>query len=138
MLPLYVCFKSSRVPGSDLYHCPVSYIYSIVVDPSQRALILPQGGPQSVNAYQGLWSKLTKEFPNAEIVASTFDNFTDILQSKRATLPRLSKEIGDTWVRPPRAPDQQLAFAISSHCSQLYWISAYDSIVRARVLRAHH
>ena len=82
----------------------------IAIDPSQRALILPQGGPQSVNAYQGLWSKLTKEFPNAEIVASTFDNFTDILQSKRATLPRLSKEIGDTWVRkPPRAPDQQLS-----------------------------
>ena len=111
----------------------------IVIDPSQRALILPQGGPQSVNAYQGLWSKLTKEFPNAEIVASTFDNFTDILQSKRATLPRLSKEIGDTWVRSSTACARPatLFAIISSHCSQLYWISAYDSIVRAHAC-AHH
>ena len=56
------------------------------------------GGPQSLEDYGKLWSELQKEFPNAEIVASTFDNYTDVLKTKRASLPKLSKEIGDTWV----------------------------------------
>ena len=66
------------------------------------------GGPQTVKAYGGLWAALEKEFPNAEIVASTFDNYTDVLATKRASLPKLSKEIGDTWVYGvPSDPQKQ-------------------------------
>ena len=66
------------------------------------------GGPQTVKAYGSLWAALQKEFPNAEIVASTFDSYTDVLQTTRATLPKLSKEIGDTWVYGvPSDPQKQ-------------------------------
>ena len=51
-----------------------------------------QGGPQSVEDYGKLWSSLSKVFPNAEIVASTFDNYTEVLAAKRDALPRVSKQ----------------------------------------------
>ena len=81
---------------------------------------LLQGGPQSVEDYGKLWSSLSKVFPNAEIVASTFDNYTqaersllrlglrlrmslesndradrEVLAAKREALPRVSKEVGE-------------------------------------------
>lgn len=66
------------------------------------------GGPQSVEAYQKLWAQLEHQFPNAEVVASTFDNFTDQLQGIRHKLPTLNKEIGDTWVYGvPSDPQKQ-------------------------------
>ena len=43
--------------------------------------LLLQGGPQSVEDYGKLWSELSKVFPNAEIVASTFDNYTQAERS---------------------------------------------------------
>eukprot|EP01052_Picozoa_sp_SAG31_P025250 SAG31_NODE_2203_length_6199_cov_6.619836_3_plen_104_part_00 len=54
------------------------------------------GGPQSVSDYQKLWSELEATFPNAEIVASTFDNYTLQLLPLRDQLPRLASEVGDT------------------------------------------
>ena len=66
------------------------------------------GGPQTIKAYQALWSMLQLEFPNAEIIASTFDNYTDVLKTQRDDLPKLSKEIGDTWVYGvPSDPQKQ-------------------------------
>ena len=37
-------------------------------------------------------------FPNAKIVASTFDNFTQYLEAARDKLPVVDAEVGDTWI----------------------------------------
>lgn len=42
--------------------------------------------------------QLRAEFPNAEVVASTYDAFATALQSVRSTLPVINAEIGDTWI----------------------------------------
>ena len=80
------------------------------------------GGPQSVLAYQGLWRALEKHFPNAEIVASTFDNYTDTLQTIRHTLPKLSKEIGDTYNTPANSrllPYFTVCFPFFRHANEI-------------------
>jgi hypothetical protein len=72
----------------------------VLVEDLDHALVYnfagDNGGPQSVAQYQKLWAALEREFPNAEVVASTFDNFTEQLQGIRHKLPTLNKEIGES------------------------------------------
>jgi hypothetical protein len=46
------------------------------------------------------WASISKTFPGAAIYASTFDNFTALLQDPavQALLPVVTSEIGDTWL----------------------------------------
>lgn len=45
------------------------------------------------------WNKLSKQFPNAEIIPSTFDDWADAVSSVPDEMfPVISKEIGDTWI----------------------------------------
>ena len=62
--------------------------------------------------YQKVWAAAQKEFPNAQVVASTFDNYTQHLTNPavRSKLPIVTEEVGDTWVyvggdtTPPLGP----------------------------------
>ncbi|KAK3755556.1 hypothetical protein RRG08_012778 [Elysia crispata] len=47
----------------------------------------------------GYFEILRAEFPGAELVASTFDNFVAALEKVKASLPVRSFEIGDTWIQ---------------------------------------
>eukprot|EP00048_Salpingoeca_helianthica_P005546 m.89006 g.89006 ORF g.89006 m.89006 type:complete len:722 (-) comp13639_c1_seq3:776-2941(-) len=55
-------------------------------------------GPYSALEYQKHFLDIQKEFPNAQIVASTFDNFTKLLADYADNIPTLTCEIGDTWI----------------------------------------
>jgi hypothetical protein len=57
-------------------------------------------GPPPISEVLSNWQILQAEFPNATIVASTWDNFTNLLYPLRTTLglPVVTGEIGDTWV----------------------------------------
>lgn len=44
------------------------------------------------------WAILQWQFPNATIVASTFDAYVDQLQTVAASLPVFTQEVGDVWI----------------------------------------
>lgn len=57
-------------------------------------------GPQSYDQYKSTYNQLQKTFPNAEIVFSTFDNYTQHILPLlgKGILPVIDKEVGDTWI----------------------------------------
>ena len=58
-------------------------------------------GPFSSDTYVEKWNQIQKAFPGADVVASTFDNFTQHLLGDPdvfAKLPVVKEEIGDSWI----------------------------------------
>lgn len=55
-------------------------------------------GPQSIDQIKDVYRDLAARFPGAAIHASTMDAFAARLRSIRASLPVVTKEIGDTWI----------------------------------------
>ena len=55
-------------------------------------------GPYNADGYGSSWTKIAQSFPNATIVASTLDNFTQHLMSVEEQLPVVDQEIADDWI----------------------------------------
>lgn len=55
-------------------------------------------GPPSVSSVEETFRKLKKRFPGYVIAASTLDHYAARLQRIGATLPVITKELGDTWI----------------------------------------
>lgn len=43
-------------------------------------------------------NSVRQEYPDAEVIASTFDAFLEDIEPARDQLPVLTGEIGDTWI----------------------------------------
>ena len=75
---------------------------AITVDGLSHALVYDWNGdnqgPKSRDAYETDFKRIQAEFPGAEVVPSTFDNFTQHLDAVRDTLPIVTQEIGDSWI----------------------------------------
>ena len=56
------------------------------------------GPPANVSEVMGILNSVEKEYPGAEVIASTFDAFFEDVQVIRDQLPTVSLEVGDTWV----------------------------------------
>lgn len=55
-------------------------------------------GPQSADAIHHSFAQLRAQFPGAEVVASTLDDYARALLRIRESLPIVQQEIGDTWI----------------------------------------
>eukprot|EP01114_Cavostelium_apophysatum_P001960 TRINITY_DN11715_c0_g1_i1.p1 TRINITY_DN11715_c0_g1~~TRINITY_DN11715_c0_g1_i1.p1 ORF type:complete len:498 (-),score=84.15 TRINITY_DN11715_c0_g1_i1:222-1715(-) len=57
-------------------------------------------GPPNVTEVQQTFATISAEFPNAKVVASTFDEFINIVLDAnwKPKLPIVTQEIGDTWI----------------------------------------
>lgn len=55
------------------------------------------GPPCEDDIYKQM-EKLKKQFPNAEVKASTMDNYAEALLKFKNKLPVVTEEIGDTWI----------------------------------------
>ena len=66
-------------------------------------------GPRNSSDYRQNWKAIQSMFPNAQIVASTLDNFTSQLDSVRDQLPVITADIGDTWVYGVPSDPQKVA-----------------------------
>lgn len=55
-------------------------------------------GPSTAAQYGDVWKDFAATYPNAQIYASTFDNFTQHLQAVATRLPVLEHEVGDSWI----------------------------------------
>lgn len=75
---------------------------AVIVPTLDHALVTDwngdNAGPFDAITYVQHFDAIQKEFPNAQIVASTFDNFTQHLEAVRSFLPVVTSEIGDTWI----------------------------------------
>jgi len=57
-------------------------------------------GPGDAKHYLDVFAKIQKEYPNATIVASTFDDFLEEVNQSglRSSLPVVTQEVGDSWI----------------------------------------
>ncbi|XP_059146397.1 uncharacterized protein LOC131933931 [Physella acuta] len=72
------------------------------------------GPPLQIQEVLGYYEILRSEFPGAQLVASTFDNYVEVLETIKQTLPVRTFEIGDTWIQgitsDPKKYSQYRAF----------------------------
>ncbi len=72
--------------------------------PTSNGITLPvvlpdnSGPPESVEEVLSYFDIARWQFPGAEVVASTFDNFTAQLATIRSQLPVVTSEVGYTWI----------------------------------------
>ena len=55
-------------------------------------------GPSTAEQLLKNFEAIQKEFTNATVLSSTFDNFTSLLEPVKDGIPVLTHEIGDTWI----------------------------------------
>ncbi|GHA25356.1 hypothetical protein GCM10007989_21280 [Devosia pacifica] len=55
-------------------------------------------GPQSVGQTVEALRSLSRQYPDAEIVASTLDAFGEAMWARREQFPIITEEIGDSWI----------------------------------------
>jgi len=73
-----------KIPGSDL-----------AIDVECRG---DNSGPHTLEEIHGIYSKLRKQFPNAQVTAGSLTDIANAVEPYRATLPVVTQEIGDTWI----------------------------------------
>jgi hypothetical protein len=66
-------------------------------------------GPYTVDQVNATVVQLQSEFPNAVIVAATFHDWVESLQSVQTQLPVVTSEIGDTWIHGAASDPWKLA-----------------------------
>jgi hypothetical protein len=79
-----------------------SFAYTQIPGSSQVLVVAWRGdnaGPAEVKEVLSDWEKLQKQFPGANILASTFDNFVEsVLGDAEKNLPVVDSEVADTWI----------------------------------------
>jgi hypothetical protein len=55
-------------------------------------------GPHTISKIKEIYSKLRKEYPNAEIGASNLNEVAKDIGTMKAKMPVVTSEIGDTWI----------------------------------------
>ena len=59
------------------------------------------GGPGDTKHYESVFGAIQKEFPNATVVVSTFDEWLDAVETSGLvpSLPVVTGEVGDSWIQ---------------------------------------
>jgi len=73
-----------KIPGSDL-----------AIDVECRG---DNSGPHTIDEIHGIYSKLRKQFPNAQVTAGSLTDIANAVEPYRAALRVVTEEIGDTWI----------------------------------------
>ena len=55
-------------------------------------------GPHSLSEIHETYARLRRQFPNAEVTASSLSEIANALEPLRDTLPVFTEEIGDSWI----------------------------------------
>lgn len=87
-------------------------------------------GPQSVPQVADVYRELGHSTPDADAIASTLDAYGDIVWARRAELPVVELELGDSWIYGSAAdPDKTRRFLA---LQRLYDRFAADGLTPAR------
>lgn len=78
-------------------------------------------GPSTSAELVKQFKAIAKEFPGAAVFASSFDNFTSLLDAVNESIPVLTQEIGDTWIYgTPSDPVKQATMRASMRAWSQY------------------
>lgn len=55
-------------------------------------------GPHSYEKVKEIYADLHKRYPNAQLIAASFNEIAQELLDMKASLPVVTSEIGDTWI----------------------------------------
>ncbi len=66
-------------------------------------------GPPAYESIQTRFQELSKQFPEAQIIASTLNAFGEMAWAHRDQLPIVSGEIGDTWIHGAASDPKKLS-----------------------------
>ena len=55
-------------------------------------------GPHTIEEIRGIYSRLRKQFPNAQVTAANLTDIANAVEPYRERLPVVTQEIGDTWI----------------------------------------
>jgi len=66
-------------------------------------------GPNSISGILGAFQQAQKQFPDAEVKASTLDAFAQTLDAADNKLPVITQEIGDTWIHGTGCDPQKVS-----------------------------
>ena len=127
-------------PGPDPDHPGgLSIKDCVIVDSLSHAMCFAfrsdnQGPPLDTKEVFGYYKILRKEFPNAKIVGSTFDEFVTHLLPYRSQLPIVNQEISDTWMQgdatdPKKSAYYRAASRVMGKCFETGACSLHDSRV---------
>jgi hypothetical protein len=74
----------------------------VMVDGFDTALAMAfrgdNAGPHEPSEVLQIFTQLSSQFPNADVTASTWDQFVAAVLPHRASLPVITSEMGDTWI----------------------------------------
>ena len=68
-----------------------------------------QGPPDSVQEVVGDFAAFRKAFPQAQVFASSFEEYFDALEAVASTLPVITSENGDSWINGVAGDPQKVA-----------------------------
>ena len=78
------------------------YGSTMVIPGTKTAMIISftgdNHGPQNPEQVAGVYENLQKQFPRAEIVASTLNEVAREVSGVKTQLPLVTEELGDTWI----------------------------------------
>ena len=116
------CFLWQDSDGSSLYGLYTWPGYGMMPLSHQRPCILPNldhalvynwngdnGGPLRAEDYANNFAEIQLNFPNAVVVASTFDNFTQHLSKVENQLPIVTADAADSWIYGVPSDPQKVA-----------------------------
>ena len=66
-------------------------------------------GPQTPEAVQAIFARVRRQYPEAQVCASTLDAFASALLPLKSSLPVFTGEIGDTWIHGVGTDPQKVA-----------------------------
>ncbi|MEN6324332.1 MAG: DUF5054 domain-containing protein [Proteiniphilum sp.] len=98
--PLFVWRAPDQTELVVMYHG--SYGSQMVIPGTQSAIAVnftgDNHGPHKPEQIAKIYADLRKKYPNAEVVASTFNDVAAEVAAIRNQLPVVTQEIGDTWI----------------------------------------
>ncbi len=98
--PMFVWKDSTGASLVVMYH--FGYGGLVVVPGSDLAISVnvrgDNSGPHTPNEIVSMYSELSHQFPNAEIVATNLTEIANAVEPYRSQLPVITQEIGDTWI----------------------------------------
>jgi hypothetical protein len=94
------------------YH-RMDYGGTILVPGSSLAFVMQMrsdnGGPHTTEEIAKIYADLQKQFPNAQITASSLSDVANAMEAHKQNLPVVKEEIGDTWIHGLASDPPKLA-----------------------------
>jgi len=98
--PLFVWKDSKGASIVVMYHLGYGGVVHVQGSDLAVATVVrgDNSGPHPKSEIEEIYADLSRQFPNAEIIASNLTDIANAVEPYRSNLPVVNQEIGDTWI----------------------------------------